>query len=245
MSKKKFFFGFAAFLAFSLLLQPGLWAQPERIAMGEKALAEKNWEAARAELTASFDSGYFTEKMLYQLAQVHEQLGEYPLAVFYLRKVNQEFGGPLLEDKIRYLVQMAGGRALYSSSGWDGFLRSLSRWQWLLWALFLPGALLLTLSLSGVKLPASAMLSRVKPLLFSVALLSAGLLFTRLFLVPERAVVVVTTPAYEQPGYGGHFNTEAISPGETVDVLEESDIWVRVQAGAAQGWLPGFTLKRL
>lgn len=245
MSKKNIFYPFCLLAAAWLILFAPALAQPEIVSEAESFLAKKDYSAALQAFEKSFEAGYYTEKSLYQLAELHEKAGNYAMAVFYLRKVNQTFGGKLVEDKIRYLVQLAGGKSLYSSSGWDSFLRMIKRYNLAIWVIFL---LLLTAILLFIFRPTliKDSIARVAtPAVIGLFVLASTLLFVRLFLIPDQAVLVVNTPSFDVPGYSARPNATAISPGETVDIVEESDIWVLVEAGPQRGWVPAFTLKRL
>jgi len=52
-----------------------------------------------------YQEGYFTEKSLYRLAFMHEQEGNFASSIYYLRKIQWEYGGPNIESKIAQLLR--------------------------------------------------------------------------------------------------------------------------------------------
>ena len=238
------FLGFWAALPFQGKSEAGESTQ-NLLEKADKAYAAGKFDKALQHYDAVYAEDQFTEKMLYQMASIHERKGEYGWAVYYLKKVGQEYGNELLEDKIRELMLDAGSSRTFSSSGYVTFYRLFKSWGTLFWILFFLAALLLAADF--------LLKSEEKPLWRQIG--SGGLWFLfaallclhtyNLFYTPDRAVLVAPTSFYQDPGYGADHRSNVFGQGETLNIRGQRDIWLEVEAGGESWWVPKWTLKRL
>lgn len=211
----------------------------------EAAFQANKYQEALRMYEEVYATGAFTEAMLYRMASAHELRGEYGMAVYYLKKAEQEYGNELLDDKIRELMLNAGSSRTFSGSGYVTFYRFFKGWGGLFWILF---------GITGLLLAADLLLPRDNPPLWrQIGGGSLWFLFVALFVLhtynvfftPDRAVLVEPTSFYEDPGYGADSYGNVFGQGETLNILAEQDIWFQVEAGGEKWWVPKWTLKRL
>lgn len=248
MSKKFkiYFLNFlVVFTTFSVMSQnqPITMSLEDRLELANQTFEAKNWVESRTQYEQLFDRGFFTERMLYRLAWIHEQEQNYPYAIFYLKKAEKEFGGPpLIEDKIKQLMLLQGTSRFYSKDPIAALRKSVG---WLFLGLFVLGIGWYLFHL--LYKPREAPVWR-KNLNWLVHLFFAPLcliIIWQVFFPAKEAVIVEPTSYYAGPGYGAHPVPDAFSPGETVKILNSEDIWYEVAAGSARYWVPKFTVRVL
>ena len=205
---------------------------------------EENYTQALTEYTDLFDAGYYSEEMLYRLAFIHEKTGSLPEAIFYLRKAAKEFGPRQTEEKVRALLRQQRVSRVFSGSSWDAYLAGFRAWSGFVYGVFGTGiALLLVWFLvPSHRLPAHRIILGTGIVLTG---LTTAVLAHRLFMVPDRAVSIHPTSFYESPSYGAERISEAFSPGMTVYIEEEQDLWRLVSAGSRAYWVPRMVLREL
>ncbi len=205
---------------------------------GQFTLAIKNYQIV-------VEQGKFSEIMLYRLAFMHENLREYPEAIFFLKKAAQEFGEKDTPSKIRQLMQKQGSTKFFSNDPWNGYLTFFRSWGWIIYLVF---------ALSIVALAAHLLTRNPnKPIWRQLAMVSAWtlliasgmLLIHRSFLIPDRAVLMETTAFYSAPGFSANHHLNGFSLGETLDIDDHSDIWIQVSAGGKQWWVPNWVVREL
>ncbi|MEM0999826.1 MAG: tetratricopeptide repeat protein [Bacteroidota bacterium] len=246
MSKKNIVFIVGIFLL--LMAHPATgFAEgvDERLTRADQAFEQQQYTDALSGYEAIYGEGYFNEKMLYRLAFMHENLKNYPAAIYYLKKAAQEFGNESSEAKIKQMMQMNGGTRLFSADGWDAYLLFYNRYGTLLWIGF---------AIVGLGMAATLFVPKRSPnSLRSVGLISGWTLFAvvGIFLLhhlvrsPHRAVLVEKTSFYDFPSYAANSFSNVFSLGETVAVTDEEDIWSLVEAGGREFWVPRRVLRDL
>jgi hypothetical protein len=186
--------------------------------------------------------GYFQEKMLYRMAFMAEEEEQYAQSIYYLRKLQWEIGGENLSEKIIQLMDQSSRERVSSGESWSSLQVSVHQ-QYR--GLFL-GLLLLTclgvLSLWWPNPPLGRWLG-IGAAGLSICL---SLLWLRTQNTETRlGVVMYPTMSYNLPGYGADFRNLPISPGATVQVLEQQDIWQRISMGQFEAWVPGFVVREI
>lgn len=192
-----------------------------------------------------YQEGTYTERMLYRLSFMHENLKNYPEAIYYLKKIKMEYGGPAVENKVKQLLQANGATKFYSASGWDSYIQFFSQYAIIIWSLTLVAAAFLLYHFITLK----AGLPTWRRTAFAIVLLpflaGATLLVLRGFFLPDRAVLVEPTAFYAFPSYAASHDGTSLPIGETVNITGESDIWYEVQAGDETYWVPQWSVRRL
>ncbi|MCB9231832.1 MAG: hypothetical protein H6581_09230 [Bacteroidia bacterium] len=241
------FFHKSIFLGILALWGGFLWADEGEnlLTAGNNAFESESYTEALADYEAAFEAGAYTEKSLYRLAFLQEQLRNYSRAIFFLKKIQQDFGGDLLEEKVVQLMQKNGSSHYLTSDFWPGYFRFFRNYGWIIWSLFLLSlaALIGRIVVSRDKIPAwASSLTGVFAPIFAVSLIT---LTHYIFFTPDRAVIVQDTAFYSFPSYGASFQHGKLSPGETVDIVDSEDIWVKVEAAEHAYWIPARTVERL
>jgi hypothetical protein len=212
---------------------------------GDKAFEAGQFTQALDVYEALYAKGKFSEQMLYRLAYMHENLRDYPQAIYYLKKAAQEFGEKETNIKIRQLMQRQGSTRFFSPDGWNGYLSFFRAWGWTVFVAF--GLAIVGLGLHywlpNRRMRAWRQLAVVAA--WAVLFLAGGILFHRSFLVPNRAVLMEETAYYSEPGFSAQSRLNAFSLGETLNIDARHDVWVQVSAGGRQWWVPNWVVREL
>lgn len=233
----------SVFPLFSFAITPEERKEIEAI---ESLMNEEKYRDALVGYEDLFNKGVYTEKMLYRMAFIHEQAGEYPEAIFYLKKIRKEFGGEMLDQKVAELIKKNGGLSYLSADPWENYFVYFNRYYWLIWSLFglTMGFLVFHFIQKGSKefTQWRKTLARVSLLIFFG---TSALLAHHEFFSPKIAVITSPTAFYWEPGYGAKSKLNALAEGETVRVVETHDIWLKVKAGEKEFWVPQHVVKYL
>ncbi|MFM2374959.1 MAG: hypothetical protein RLZZ165_55 [Bacteroidota bacterium] len=212
---------------------------------GDKAFEEGKFTQAMKIYEELYVQGIFSEKMLYRLAYMHENLRAYPQAIYYLKKAAQEFGDRDTDPKIRQLMQRQGSTHFFTGDTWNGYLSFFRSWGWLFFTAF-------GISIAGLwahyLLPTKGMQGwrqMVAVGAWAVFLSVGTVLFHRSFLVPRRGVLMENTAFYAEPGFSATYRLAAFSLGETLDIEDHHDIWLQVAAGGREWWVPNWVVREL
>ena len=208
------------------------------ITTGNQHFKDEQFTDARDAYENVYAEGVYTETMLYRLAFIHENLGNFPKAIYYLKKIRQEFGGQNLDEKIVQLFRKNGTSRYMARDFWNSYLLFFNHWGWLVW-----GIMILSVGwLSYYYFSGKQILpSFHKHITLGTAVafgFSFLLLLHYLFFVPERGVIIHPTSFYNFPSFGADSQLFALSPGETIEILGEEDIWIEVEAGKNKYWVP-------
>lgn len=217
----------------------------DRLAAANALFEEDDFTAAQDQYRALFEEGFYSEEMLYRMAFIYEKLENYPEAIYFLRKAAKEYGPKDTEEKVRGLLRSQRVTRMFSGGAWDQYFSFYRSWGWIVWTGFGLSALLL---LGLILLPKERSFKGRTGATWSLALLAVvftALVFHRTFLVPERAVIISETSYYSLPSYGAERTADALSPGETVFIEKNRDIWCRISAGRRSYWVPKMALREL
>ncbi|RMG67125.1 MAG: hypothetical protein D6722_13780 [Bacteroidetes bacterium] len=227
-----------------LLRSLGLLAQTDSeglLRQADEAFAYAQYSEALRGYEALYAQGVVTEEMLYRLAWLHEQAGEVPLAIFYLRAVQVRYGGDRIEAKIGALMAQSQARAP-TGGAWSGYRQAIYRQQNLLHGLLLVSTLLTIGLWLGVRQPIGGWLGLAGALL---ALGTGGILLEQHWNRPTQAVVIQPTACYEAPGFAAPYQHLPLAPGATVTITDQQDIWSQVRWATFSGWVPNHSLRPL
>lgn len=195
--------------------------------------------------TDLFESGEYSERMLYRMAFMYEKWEEYPEAIFYLRKAAQEYGAKGTEEKVRQIMRSQGGLRVFSSDVWDSYFAFFRSYGFIFWTVLAISVALLSAHYLLPHLPQSKV--RKGAVVFSWVLLfaSGSFLVHRSIMPPARAVIIEQTSFYRSPSYAAEKTQAAFSQGEMVTIEDRDDIWVLVEAGGRQWWVPNMVVREL
>jgi hypothetical protein len=246
MSKQKISFSLMLFFI-SLLIPFSLQAGDveDRLQAADQSFDKQEFTVSLEAYQGLYEEGFFTERMLYRLAFMNENLKNYPESIYYLKKAAQEFGNEDSESKIKQMMQMNGSTRVFTEDGWNSYFLFYNRYGIYFWIAF---------AVLAIGLAASLLIKNRKPNSFrSVGLVTGWSLFTvlavffihHIFFSPHRAVLMEKTSFYDFPGYAGHSLPKVFSLGETVAITDEQDIWAKVAAGGREYWVPKSVLRDL
>lgn len=211
----------------------------------DKAFDSGQFTLAMRQYEALYARGNFSEKMLYRMAYMHENLRAYPQAIYYLKKAAQEFGEKDTDAKIRQLMQRQGSTRFFTGDVWNGYLSFFRHWGWVFFVAFGGGVLGLAAHylLPRKRLRAWRQLAAVGA--WTLFFMSGAVIFHRSFLVPQRAVLMQPTAFYAAPAFSAAQRLDAFSLGETLDIDSRNDVWLQVSAAGRQWWVPRWVVREL
>ncbi len=219
----------------------------ESLADADRLYEEDKYTEAIDLYTALYEEGYYSQQMLLRLSFMHEKLDNFTEAIFYLRKVNQEYGDDeenQLDTKIRNIMKAKGGRRVFTNDQLN-FRLFFRRWQGLIYIVF--GLSIAWLSFNYIRKWKTQSSGRTMANVFSwMFFLTAGtILFWRSFMISSQAVIVNTTSFYTDPSYAAEMQPGAFSLGELVTIENRKDIWCEISAGGREYWVPEMALREL
>ena len=229
-------------LSFSTLLANPQTERDSLLQLAESQFEYEQYPSAIAIYESLYEKGYFQEQMLYRLAYMHEQLGQFPQSIFYLRKLQWEVGGDHINEKVIQLMDKVSRERLSTGEGWTGYRLFLKRNQRLL--IFLTGICIL-LSTVFLFIKKSSWSNSLATGLATLALLIAGLMIEQQIRIQPKAVVMQPTLFYELPAYAATPKSLPIGPGATVTIKAEQDIWCHISMGQFESWVPTSVIRKL
>lgn len=191
---------------------------------------------------ALLGQNYFQADMLYRLAFMHEQLQDYPQSIYYLRKLQWEIGGTHLEAKIEQLMDKGSRGRLSAGEAWSSYAIWIHHHEHWLISLMLLGTIL---AAGSFLLPSRLWRITLGLSLSSLVIGLSTIWLTQQLDLDKKAVVMQKSAYYDLPGYAATYRTLPISPGATVSILEEQDIWCHISMGQFQTWVPKFVIKEI
>lgn len=192
-----------------------------------------------------YKEGYYSQRMLYRLSFMHEKLQNYPEAIYYLRKIGQEYGDERIEKKVRKIIRTQGGKRLFTSDGLDDYYSFFRSWGLILYILFgLSVAWLVTNYLVKWKKKHQSR-AVATGISWSLFLITGTFLVYHSFFLSTRAVIVQPTSFYAQPSYAAEKYEGRLSLGETVTINGREAFWCEVSAGGQSFWVPQMVLREL
>ena len=82
----------------------------DRLMKANAAFEAENWERSLQAYELLYEKGFYTERMLYRMAWLHEQDQNYPLAIYYLKKTEKEFGRGSIDRGQDQTIDAATGK---------------------------------------------------------------------------------------------------------------------------------------
>ncbi|MCI4666901.1 MAG: hypothetical protein MRZ79_01980 [Bacteroidia bacterium] len=189
-----------------------------------------------------FEEDIWTEETLYRLAFMHEQEGNFSKAIFFLRKIQWEYGGNKIDSKIAQLLQKFRQERQPLGNMWTLAQQIVHRYL---------GTISIILLLSSITVTSLTILIRKRiaraiGLMLSTALLLFCLLtLANHSLVPKKAVIINDSSFFAGPGYASEVIHLPIGPGTMVDIKDQKDIWTQIQTTRFVAWVPTFILKKI
>lgn len=209
------------------------------LVLAERSWAVEDFAAAANFYTELYELGYQSEQSLYRLAYAHEQLGQVPQTIFYLRRLQWEFGGDNIEAKIQALL----------SEGQSFTTEDAPSYEWVQWTYQRRWPILIGLGIVAVLalllglLFRQAVIRGIGLTMATLALttgLTVGLLWT---VLPPTGVMLMHTKLYTAPSYGANHEPMTLPPGTTVQLLQKQDIWQQIRARGTTAWVPTFMIE--
>ena len=229
-------------LSFSSLLANPQIQRDSLLQLAESQFEYEQYPAAIAIYEALYEEGYFQEQILYRLAYMHEQLGQFPQSIFFLRKLQWEMGGDHINEKVNQLMDKVSRERLSTGESWTGYRLFLKRHQKLLMLLIGICILLATVFLTLKKYRWTNSLATG---FATFSLILTCLMIEQHFRTKPKAVVMRPTLFYELPAYAATPKSLPIGPGATVSIQAEQDIWCRISMGQFESWVPTSVIKKL
>ncbi|MEO0900222.1 MAG: hypothetical protein AAFY71_27670 [Bacteroidota bacterium] len=189
-----------------------------------------------------FSEGYWTEQSLYRLAFMHEQTENFPRSIFYLRKIQWEFGGEQIDNKIVQLLQKSKAERQPLGNTWSATQRIIHHNQGTIALTILVVSILLILYVFLIK---GRLAQAIGIMATSAMLLVCLLTIANHSFVPAKAVLVESTYFYEAPGYAAKTLSLPLGPGTLVDLVAEQDIWICIRTGRFEAWVPTFMIEKI
>ncbi|MDX2249080.1 MAG: hypothetical protein SF052_19990 [Bacteroidia bacterium] len=186
--------------------------------------------------------GFLQEEMLYRLAFMHEKKENFSTSIYYLRKIQWEFGGKRIEEKIGLLMEKANRERLSPGEVWTSYRLFLHHHYFSLTILlgivtFLSGTIFIR-RLHEI-LRAMGILSGFAAVLLGLALLE------QFFFSPRLAVVMQNTAFYDAPAFGANFRSLPIGQGSTVIIIDTQDVWHHISMDQFDTWVPAFVVREI
>jgi len=239
------------FLSFSLIffqLQAGLvphdsLSVDSMLKEADHLYAYELYDEALPLYESLFEREEYSEQMLYRLAYMHEQSGEYAHSIFFLKKILRVYGGQRVKLKIQDLYEQMGyspPRKVVSgiSSIHSLIEQYLVVWVAIMFVLTLIAARYIVISRAKMGLLGGILLLLI-PLVIGLAIVHKH------YISPKHMVIVQSGLLYDEPSYAGTPLKNTILPGSTVSVINEQDIWFEVKDGGRKGWIPNFAVRQL
>lgn len=186
--------------------------------------------------------GYLQADMLYRIAFMYEQLHQYPESIYYLRKLQWQLGGPHLNAKIEQLMDKGSRERLSAGESWGAYRLWIQHNMTLLISGCIAAAVIALLSLL---LPFKKWSLGIGLFAAALTLFIGGVWIEHTYNHPTKAVIMQKSAYYDLPGYAASYRTLPISPGATVSVLQEQDIWCQISMGQFQTWVPKFVINEI
>jgi len=192
-----------------------------------------------------FQEGYYSQRMLYRLSFMHEKLQNYPEAIYYLRKIGQEYGDDQIEKKVRKIIRTQGGKRLFTSDGLDDYYGFFRNWGLIITILFGLSAGWLVMNYLVKWKSKQKGRSVATGVSWSLFIIAGAFLVYHNFFISSRAVIVQPTSFYAQPSYAAEKYESRFSLGETVTINGREAFWCEVSAGGQSFWVPQMVLREL
>ncbi len=186
--------------------------------------------------------GVMEEDMLYRMAYMHEQLGDYAQAIYFLRLIQYYFGGENLEQKIALNLEEITQERRVRGEVWTETQLFFQRNQ--LYLMIALGILALG-TLAFTLLDQTPYIKTLRITLAAMTL-TAGVVWLGIDQSSrDRCVIVQATDFYRLPGYGAEVKALPWGPGTTLKLLDQREIWCKVGVDRFEAWIPQMVIRRI
>lgn len=231
-----FFCFFLLFLDFSLKGQVDIWEKEANLLFDKHLYSE-----AKKHYDTLYKRNFFSEKMLYRLAYIAEREGNYPEVVYYLRKVQQKYGGEQLNERIAIALENTGSGGIVfgnNNSFYDAVMRNTT--------ILLGIILFLTLfSLYLVFRIRNKSARFIGVSILILCILPEVVLVQAHFLQKPQAIIMRESAFYESSSFAAVAQPTVYAPGTSCQIVDKQDIWYKIEVNQKSYWLPSFVLRML
>ena len=232
-----FFVFFCFFCIFLLKSQPEKWEKEANLLYDKQLYSE-----AKKKYSTLYQQNIYSEKILYRLAYLCEREGSYAEAVYYLRKVQQQYGGEGLNDRIGKALENTGSGGMILENE-HNFHHSLLRNTPILLGIVAVLTLFSLYLIVRLKKNKIARFLGISVLLLCI-LPEMGLIQAYFFQAQE-AIIMKETAFYEAPSFAAACRPALYAPGTSCEILEKQDMWNKVALNDKEYWVPAFVLRTL
>lgn len=231
------------FLFFLLILVQVLSAKNDLL-LKKAAQLYDNEEFAEAKniYDSLYKTGEYDKKILEKLVDISEKNNQQAEAIYFLRKIAQEYGGVDTEKRINSLIETLDYRHGVTVVENNFFSFWLKRNR-----IFFFGLIFLSF-VAGVyclRITKRQELKRFAYLLFPFAgFLVLGMLYAH-FGIGKQAILIHSSGFYQQPAYAAAYQAEIFAPGSVLEIKEEADIWYKISVNGREFWIPRFNARIL
>jgi len=230
------------FLLIISLLGANIYAAPaDEKAKGDAAYSQNDYATALSAYESAYGGNYVTETMLFRMAFIYEQRGQFAYSIFCLKKAQFMFGSDFLTPKIQQLIERLNGTTRIPPT----YPPLFHVWTAMAYPWALGGMAVLLALLVGVSWRRPHLYKRWGAGLAFGLCAIGGVLLVHEHTLPRKAVVVAATPCYEAPSYALLKEQDPVLPGLTLDIADDQDIWFMTGAGRYSYWIPKKNAKEL
>lgn len=231
-----FFTFFLLFFSFSLFATPNTLLEKANV-LFENGL----YEEAGKIYDSLINKGISSENMFYKNAYIAERMGRQGEAIYYLRKIQKNYGNDKIEERIRAIsetIDSEGATTVETKPLMDWLNRNQS------WILITMAFIILCIGIwfrfSSHKRKTSISLSAL------VCLFTLQIFCLLSYLFQEDSLVIVQKASfYESPSFASNYHKDLISPGSVLSIVEKHDIWYKIEFDQKEYWIPFFAIKEL
>lgn len=208
--------------------------------------AEKLFEnGLYAEASTLYDSlinkGLDSKEVLYKSAYIAERLGKEGEAIFYLRKIEKNYGNEEIQDRIRTLsekIESEGVPQIENHPVIDRINRHT-------FAILLATIVILLGAIYLAFQKKQPVYRTFAISLFITSILIQILLVYFSYFQSPSLVIIKKSFFYENPSFASPYQNDLIAPGSVLEILEQKDIWYKIQYEQKEHWLPYFVVRKL
>lgn len=230
------------FIFFLIFFSFRLFASPNELLEKANLLFEKGlYEDAGKLYDSLIKKGISSENILYRNAYIAERMDRKGEAIYYLRKIQKNYGNNKIEERIRLIsetIDSEGSSKVETHPLMDWVNRNQS------YILMIMACFILSIGLwfrfSANKHKRSITLSALA-FLFLLQLIC---LFSYFFQTTSL-VIVQKTAFYEAPSFAATYHKDLISPGSVFNIVKKEDIWYKIEFDQKEYWIPFYAVKEL
>lgn len=209
-----------------------LSAQFERLDQADSLFASQKFTEALQAYEGLYSSGFSSASMLLRMAYIHDGLGNYPDALYYLDQYYLISADRLTVGKISELSENKDLKG-YSYSDLDYFQALLQKNRLLLITLL--GGISALLLVVIYRMTLAGQKPMVPAFLQIVALLLMLVLVN--FSVPSNGVIIYDGSLFRSGPSAGAEAMDIIQKGHKVQVLERGPVWTKIEWEGREGYI--------